>query len=95
MPEYRDLPARLREATKRPDLPDSIVALLSESYAELVEMEARIQRLKEGFEGCCTACEPVAEKNNELRAKNKLLETRMSAKSLDELAKLDEELGLL
>lgn len=32
-----------------------------------VELEVRIKSIKEGFEGCCTACEPVGEINKKLR----------------------------
>jgi DNA repair exonuclease SbcCD ATPase subunit len=31
------------------------------------ELTERIQRLKDGYEGCCTACEPVGEMNQKLR----------------------------
>ena len=31
-----------------------------------VELEVRIKSIKEGFEGCCTACEPVGEINKKL-----------------------------
>ena len=102
MAEYKDIPTRLREATKRTDLPAGILVLLSEAYAEFCEMErkietlkrdldetegingtlmiggdslrkqrdeleVRIKSIKEGFEGCCTACEPVGEINKKLR----------------------------
>jgi hypothetical protein len=32
-----------------------------------VELEVRIKSIKEGFEGCCTTCEPVGEINKKLR----------------------------
>jgi hypothetical protein len=102
MAEYKDIPTRLREATKRTDLPAGILVLLSEAYAEFCEMErkietlkrdldetegingtlmiggdslrkqrdeleVRIKSIKEGFEGCCTSCEPVGEINKKLR----------------------------
>ena len=47
---------------------------MAEAYAEIERLEARIKEIKNGFEGCCTACEPVAEQNNVLRSKNELLE---------------------
>jgi archaellum component FlaC len=31
------------------------------------ELTERIRRLKDGYEGCCTACEPVGEMNQKLR----------------------------
>jgi FtsZ-binding cell division protein ZapB len=31
------------------------------------QLTERIQRLKDGYEGCCTACEPVGEMNQKLR----------------------------
>ena len=35
----------------------------------LQEAEDRIKRMREGFEGCCPACEPVGAMNQELQAK--------------------------
>jgi len=40
----------------------------------LQEAEDRIKRMREGFEGCCTACEPVGVKNQELETKLKAYE---------------------
>lgn len=103
MAEYKDIPTRLREATKRTDLPAGVLVLLSQAYEEHCEMERKIETLKrdldategingtlmiacdsmrkqrdevnerisnikEGFEGCCTACERVGEMNIRLRA---------------------------
>ena len=39
MPEYKDTATRLREASKRNDLPTGIVALLSEAYAEIEQLQ--------------------------------------------------------
>jgi len=44
-------------------LQDKCDSLLSTN----VELEVRIKSIKEGFEGCCTACEPVGEMNKKLR----------------------------
>ena len=44
-------------------LQDKCDSLLSTN----VELEVRIKSIKEGFEGCCTACEPVGEINKKLR----------------------------
>jgi hypothetical protein len=40
MPEYKDTATRLREASKRNDLPSGIVALLSEAYADIEQLRA-------------------------------------------------------
>lgn len=66
MTEYRDISTRLRESSKRTDLPNGLPSLLSEAYAEIEDLRARIERLREGFEGSCTACEPVGEMNRRL-----------------------------
>ena len=44
-------------------LQDKCDSLLSTN----VELEIRIKSIKEGFEGSCTACEPVGEMNKKLR----------------------------
>ena len=67
MPEYKDTATRLREASKRNDLPSGIVALLSEAYAEIDRLERRLENVRNGFEGCCTTCEPVAILNQKLQ----------------------------
>lgn len=41
MTEYKDTATRLREASKRNDLPTGIVALLSEAYAEIEQLRAQ------------------------------------------------------
>jgi hypothetical protein len=40
MSEYKDTATRLREASKRNDLPSGIVALLSEAYADIEQLRA-------------------------------------------------------
>ena len=67
MSEYKDTATRLREASKRNDLPAGIVALLSEAYAEIDRLERRLENVRNGFEGCCTTCEPVAILNQQLQ----------------------------
>ena len=67
MSEYKDTATRLREASKRNDLPTGIVALLSEAYAEIDRLERRLENVRNGFEGCCTTCEPVAILNQQLQ----------------------------
>jgi len=52
-------------------LQDKCDSLLSTN----VELEVRIKSIKEGFEGCCTACEPVGEINKKLREE---LDTRIA-----------------
>jgi hypothetical protein len=58
-----DLLARLHEAadaiTVLDEAVDSLIVERDEAYK-------RIDALKEGFEGCCTACEPVALQNTRL-----------------------------
>jgi hypothetical protein len=57
----------------------SIDELLDENAilrATITELNCRIKNLKEGFEGCCTACEPVAEMNIELRQRIAELEQK-------------------
>lgn len=44
--------------------------------ATITELNRRIKNLKEGFEGCCMACEPVAEMNIELRQRIAELEQK-------------------
>lgn len=43
MPEYKDTATRLREASKRNDLPTGIVALLSEAYAEIERLQRKCE----------------------------------------------------
>ena len=57
----------------------SIDELLDENAilrATITELNCRIKNLKEGFEGCCTASEPVAEMNIELRQRIAELEQK-------------------
>ena len=44
--------------------------------ATITELNRRIKNLKEGFEGSCGACEPVAEMNIELRQRIAELEQK-------------------
>ena len=46
MPEYKDTATRLREATKRIDLPTGIVPLMAEAYEEIVRLEDRVRDLE-------------------------------------------------
>lgn len=41
---------------------------------EIDELKQRIKDIKEGFEGCCYACEPVGMLNQELEAQLKCIE---------------------
>ena len=41
---------------------------------EIDELKQRIEDIKEGFEGCCYACEPVGMLNQELEAQLKCIE---------------------
>ena len=59
----KDLWVEKEEADEIERLQDKRDSLLSTN----VELEVRIKSIKEGFEGCCTACEPVGEINKKLR----------------------------
>lgn len=60
-------------------LQDKCDSLLSTN----VELEVRIKSIKEGFEGCCTACEPVGEINNKLREERDEARRRLCAELLE------------
>ena len=62
-----DLAYRLRCETKRTDLPVEVIRNYADAYAAICELQRRIDNIKQGFEGCCTACEPVGELNKKLR----------------------------
>lgn len=62
------------------------------------QLRQRIKAMQEGFEGCCPCCEPVGVLNRRLQAENEMLRRHVrsiQSKALDELARLDEELGLI
>lgn len=82
-----DVAYELRILSKRTDLDNDAINVISHAYARIVELERRIEAIKEGFEGCCTTCEPVGVLNQQLRR-------TISEMAMDRLAKLDEELGL-
>lgn len=42
--------------------------VIGRAAAEIKHLRRRISDLKEGFEGSCTACEPVGEMNKKLNA---------------------------
>lgn len=46
MSEYKDTATRLREATKRTDLPSGTVPLMAEAYEEIVRLEGRVRDLE-------------------------------------------------
>lgn len=72
MPEYKDIATRLREASKRTDLPTGIVSLLSESYADIERLRAERDeaRLQTGriFNEIDCRIEHGAESNGHLEA---------------------------
>ena len=65
--QKKDIALHLRYETKRTDLPDDVIRTMAEAYAEIVGLERRIEDIKNGFEGCCNACEPVGVMNEKLR----------------------------
>lgn len=67
MPEYQPLDYRLRCHTKRTDLPVDVLRDMGEAYAEIQRLQRMLVDIKQGFEGCCNACEPVGEMNKKLR----------------------------
>jgi hypothetical protein len=65
--QKKDIALHLRYETKRTDLPDDVIRTMAEAYAEIVGLERRIEDIKNGFEGCCNACEPVGVMNKKLQ----------------------------
>jgi septation ring formation regulator EzrA len=47
---------------------------LQTAEKEIEELKQRLKDIKEGFEGCCYACEPVGMLNQELEAQLKCIE---------------------
>ena len=66
MPDYQPIDYRLRCHTKRTDLPVDVLRDMGEAYEYINDLQRRIQMLRDGFEGSCTACEPVGEMNKKL-----------------------------
>ena len=76
------------------DIASMIERLMRERDAALYE----IRCIREGFEGCCHTCEPVAALNQELRNENAKLRSHLRSLQnyvLDRIVETDEELGLL
>ena len=67
MPDYQPIDYRLRCHTKRTDLPADVLRDIGEAYEYINDLQRRIQMLRDGFEGSCTACEPVGVMNKKLR----------------------------
>ena len=74
MPDYQPIDYRLRCHSKRTDLPADVLRDIGDAYAEINRLNRdyhalrlQLQNIKEGFEGCCNACEPVGEMNKKLR----------------------------
>lgn len=53
--------------TPLPPLSDLLWEEITKLRQEIVQLNTVIKELKEGFEGCCNACEPVGEMNKKLR----------------------------
>lgn len=67
MADADHLDYRLRCHTKRTDLPADVLRDIGEAYAEIMRLQRKLADIKQGFEGCCTACEPVGALNQQLR----------------------------
>ena len=67
MTDYQPIDYRLRCHTKRTDLPADVLRDIGEAYEYINDLQRRIQMLRDGFEGSCTACEPVGDMNKKLR----------------------------
>ena len=74
MADYQPIDYRLRCHSKRTDLTADVLRDIGEAYAEINRLNCdchalklRLEHIKEGFEGCCNACEPVGEMNKKLR----------------------------
>ena len=73
--------------------------LIGRAIAEIKHLRMRVADLKNGFEGSCAACEPVGEMNRKLVEERDELNQELSKiraeKALNEMTKLDQEMGLL
>ena len=67
MPNFEPIDYRLRCHSKRTDLPADVLRDIGEAYAEIQRLQRKLADIKEGFEGCCNACEPVGALNQQLR----------------------------
>ena len=66
---------------------------MNEKPSEEIELlQRRLREIKEGFEGCCTACEPVGEMNKRLREERDEARRRVCEMSLD-LGKVYRRVG--
>ena len=79
-----DLAYRLRCETKRTDLPVEVIRNYADAYAAICELQRRIDNIKQGFEGSCTACEPVGEMNKKLREERDELRREICGYSYDD-----------
>ena len=67
-------------------LQDKCDSLLSTN----VELEVRIKSIKEGFEGCCTACEPVGEINKKLRKERDEARREVMSSIIDQACRFED-----
>ena len=68
MTEEPDIVERLRNYNTCSDTDvDEAADEIERLRKELETLHQRIKDIKEGFEGCCNACEPVGEMNKQLR----------------------------
>ena len=78
MPDYQPIDYRLRCHTKRTDLPADVLRDIGEAYEYINDLQRRIQMLRDGFEGSCTASERVGEMNKKLREERDEARRRIS-----------------
>lgn len=79
---------RLRCHTKRTDLPADVLRDIGEAYAKIVAFQRKLADIKQGFEGCCTACEPVGALNQQLRKERD--EARLEVCTLSSNGSIDD-----
>jgi hypothetical protein len=73
VPEYakNDILARLNDLSVNAEqrgIDAGTLRTVHDAIKEITNLRLRIFEIKLGFEGCCHACEPVAEQNDKLRS---------------------------
>ena len=67
MTDSDHLDYRLRCHTKRTDLPADVLRDIGEAYYQITTLQRKVEDFKKGFEGSCSACEPVGTMNKQIR----------------------------